>query len=84
MKTINRKALETAILTAAERINPTQGKTIYKHLLRKSSFPEVIKNLIFDLFVNGINPDSINDINVIHQYCLELSENGFVDFDYNY
>jgi hypothetical protein len=61
-------------------------ETNYKSLIESNSLPEMVKLLIYDMFVQGVNSYFEEDDQVfrsiqnIKEYCNELKTNGFVVF----
>lgn len=74
--------IENAILRIAELINEEKG---YRVLLEETTLPEIIKNLVYDLFL--INIENISDLDeykvylLIREYVAELKSKGFVTFE---
>ena len=82
---MKKEELNNSVLLLAEY--GLKDKKVYNYLLKNDSIPEVIKKLVYDLFVNEFNNNCIfkDEVNkayrLVLNYSKELSEKGFVDFD---
>jgi hypothetical protein len=81
----SKKDLERAILEIAKAIDPKMGEKCYTEILRITTLPEVVKLIVYDMFVNNFsNSDHAKQIVSLKEYARELSNDGFVKFEENY
>ncbi len=73
---------KNAILNLAEMMNQRES---FEKLYDYSHNPEIVKSLVYELFLVKFNPyycpdKYYDDYKIIHEYSEELSKNGFVEF----
>jgi hypothetical protein len=81
---VNRKQTEDAVLFFAKLFNQEKN---YRYLINTEyGMPEVVKNIVYEMFLQKFNPhtcidDQYEQYKLIHEYVIELNQNGFVTYE---
>jgi hypothetical protein len=78
-----KKDIINAVLFFAEKYN--QKENYEKLISAINTPPEIVKNIIYDMFLNGFNPyfashTEYEQYRILYDYSKELSTNGYVNF----
>jgi len=77
----SKKQVEDAILFLANKFGQEEAYKIFVE--SNSGLPEIIKLLVYEMFLKKFNPyfstdEAFENYNIILNYATELKENGFV------
>jgi hypothetical protein len=79
---ITKLEFQKSIQTVADHLGETKSKS-YAYLLKNVTLPEIIKMIIYDCFLLGMNFQQtkvIKEIEIIREYSEELNIEGYVTF----